>query len=457
MTKLSTPGDDQLPAAHVEPKVPLAAELGQPSTQTPHANNGGGPNGELDDFEPSRFTIAMREILSGSALMSVLAVVLALVIGGILIAATDATVQATAGYLFARPGDFFYAIWESVSNAYVALFNGAVYNFRRPEAGFSVGIKSLFNTLNYAAPLIVAGLGVALGFRAGLFNIGGRGQMLFGAGAAGWVAFSFPMPFGLQLVLALIAGVSAGALWGGVAGFLKARTGAHEVITTIMLNYVAFFFMAWMLSTPGVLQAPGSNNPKTPNMMDSALLPRLLGPEYNVNLGFIIAIGATIFVWWLLNRSKLGFQFKAVGFNPNAARVAGINVKRMFTYVMLFSGGLVGLAGVFQALSSRDAFGDGIDAGIGFDAITVALLGRSKPWGVLAAGILFGAFKAGSFTMQASSGQIPIDIVLVVQSMIVLFIAAPPLVRAIFRLPAPSILGPTKFAKLQGKKAVVSK
>lgn len=452
MSKNPTPGDEQLPAVHVEPAEPMMTEPGQSSTDTDDLHNG--VEGADD---PSRFTVAMREILSGTALMSVLAVILALVIGGILIAVTDSRVQEVSGYFFSRPGDLLYAIWESVSGAYVALFNGAVYNFRRPEAGFAFGIRSLFNTLNYAAPLIVAGLGVAVGFRAGLFNIGGRGQMLFGAAAAGWVGFSFSMPYGLQLVFALVAGIAAGAVWGGIAGLLKARTGAHEVITTIMLNYVAFFFVGWMLSTPGLLQAPGSNNPKTPNMMESALLPRLFGPQYNVNLGFIIAIAATFFVWWLLNRSKLGFQFKAVGFNPSAARAAGINVNRMFTYVMLFSGGLVGLAGVFQALGTKDAFGDGIDAGIGFDAITVALLGRSKPWGVFAAGILFGAFKAGSFTMQASSGQIPIDIVLVVQSMIVLFIAAPPLVRAIFRLPAPSILGPSKFAKLQGKKAVVSK
>ncbi|MCA9295589.1 MAG: ABC transporter permease [Phycisphaerales bacterium] len=381
--------------------------------------------------------------------------VFALIIGGILIAATDARVQETAGYFFSRPGDMLSAIWNSVSGAYIALFQGSVYNFRRP--GFANGIKPLLDTLTFATPLIVAGLGVALGFRAGLFNIGGRGQMLFGAAAAGWVAFSFDLPVGIHLILAIVAGIAAGAIWGGVAGYLKARTGAHEVITTIMLNYVAYFFVYWMLSTPGLLQAPGSNNPKTPAMKETAILPLIFGPSYSLHWGFIIAIAATIFVWWLLNRSSLGFQFKAVGFNPKAARVAGMNVNRMFTYVMLFSGGLVGLAGVFQVLGTvTTGFSAGIDAGIGFDAITVALLGRSRPWGVFAAGILFGAFKAGGFTMQATQ-QIPIDIVLVVQSIIVLLIAAPPLVRAIFRLPAPNLLEPAGSAKLQGKKAVVSK
>ena len=252
-------------------------------------------------------------------------------------------------------------------------------------------------------------------------------------------------------------GVAAGGLWGGLAGLLKARTGAHEVITTIMLNYVAYYFVYWMLSTPGLLQAPGSNNPKTPGMKDTAILPDILGPQFNLHLGFIIVIGATFFVWWLLNRSSMGFQFRAVGFNPHAAKAAGINVNRMYIYVMLYSGALVALAGVFQVLGTvTTGFSAGIDAGIGFDAITVALLGRSKPWGVFAAGILFGAFKAGGFAMQASEG-IPIDIVLVVQSMIVLFIAAPPLVRAVFRLPKPNLLAPVKTAKLQGKKAVVTK
>lgn len=411
--------------------------------------------GFTDSAEPSRAAVVMREILSGSALMSVLAVVFALLIGGVLIAVTDSRVQEAAGYFASRPVDMLYAIWQSVSGAYIALFQGSIFNFRRP--GFENGIRPLFDTLTFATPLIVAGLGVALGFRAGLFNIGGRGQMLFGAAAAGWVAFSFPLPFGIHLFLALAAGVAAGALWGGIAGFLKARTGAHEVITTIMLNYVAYYFVYWMLSTPGLLQAPGSNNPKTPAMLETAVLPPLFGPKYTIHWGFVLAIGATFFVWWLLNRSSLGFQFKAVGFNPNAARVAGINVNRMFTYVMLFSGGLVGLAGVFQVLGTvKTGFSAGIDAGIGFDAITVALLGRSRPWGVFAAGLLFGAFKAGGFAMQASEG-IPIDIVLVVQSMIVLLIAAPPLVRAIFRLPAPSLLDTAKSSKLQGKKAVVSK
>jgi ABC-type uncharacterized transport system permease subunit len=377
----------------------------------------------------------LREILSGTALMSVLAVLLSLIAGGVLIAATDPDVQEASGYFFARPVDTLQAIWQSVAGAYSSLFQGSVYNFRRE--GFANGIKPLTDTLAFATPLIAGGLGVALAFRVGLFNIGGRGQMLIAAACAGWVGFSFDLPWGVHLIVALAAGILGGALWGGLVGVLKARTGAHEVILTIMLNYVAFYLISYLLRTPGALQAPGSNNPKTPAMKETAFFPSLLGPSYSLTLGFVFAILATVFVWWLLNRSSIGFKFRAVGENPHAARVAGIDVKNSYVYAMLLSGGLLGLAGSAQVMGTvTTGFTSGIDAGIGFDAITVALLGRSRPWGVFFAGILFGAFKAGGYSMQAAQG-VPIDVVLVVQSLIVLFIAAPPLVRAIFRLPAP--------------------
>ncbi|WP_235497090.1 ABC transporter permease [Agreia sp. Leaf283] len=404
----------------VDSGPPVASPPAKPDASTP---------------EP-RWHGVMREIVGGSAMISVLAVVLAMLAGGILIALTDDKVSAAAGYFFARPGDLVKAVWDSVSGAYTALFQGAVYNFRRP--GFIAGIKPLTETLTFATPLIAAGLGVGLAFRVGLFNIGGRGQMLIAAACAGWVSWSFELPYGLHLILAVAAGIIGGALWGGIVGLLKARTGAHEVIVTIMLNFVALYLISFMLKTPGLLQAPGSNNPKTPAALPTAVFPDLLGPQFNLHWGFIFVIAATVYVWYLLNRSNLGFQFRAVGENPNAARVAGISVNKMYIYAMLFSGGLVGLAGVAQVLGTvTTGFSSGIDAGIGFDAITVALLGRSKPWGIFFAGILFGAFKAGGFAMQASEG-IPIDIVVVIQSLIVLFIAAPPLVRAVFRLPKPS-------------------
>jgi simple sugar transport system permease protein len=384
---------------------------------------------------PARWRAAMTEIVSGNVLVSILAVVAAIVVGSLMIALTDPGVQAAMSYFFAQPGDTFVAIGNAVGGAYAALFRGSIYNVNADS--FAIGIRPLTETLKFATPLIAAGLGVGLAFRAGLFNIGGQGQMLMAAAAAGYVATSWNLPFPLHMIVALIAGVAAGAVWAGIAGFLKARTGAHEVIVTIMLNHIAFYLLAWMLATQGLLQAPGSNNPKTAPMADSAVLPQILGPMYKLHLGFLFALVAVAVTWWLLERSSLGFRFRAVGENPAAARTAGISVGRMYFTVMLIAGALVGLAGVSQVLGTEPkGFSGGIDAGIGFDAITVALLGRSRPLGILGAGLLFGAFKTGGFTMQASQG-VPIEIVLVVQSLIVLFIAAPPLVRAMFGLPQP--------------------
>ena len=391
-----------------------------------------GPPTELGD---NRWNDALRRIAQGGWLVSLGAVVLAVLAGSILIALTDEGVQEASKYFFSRPADTLAAIGSAVGGAYSALFRGAVWNYEAES--FAAAIRPLTASLNFATPLIGAGLGVAVAFRAGLFNIGGQGQILIAAGAAGWVGFGLELPFPLHMLLAMVAGIAAGALWSGIAGLLKATTGAHEVIVTIMLNYVAFYLLSYALATPGLLQAPGSSNPKTAAMKDTAQFPDLLGPRFNLNLGFIFALLAVGLVWWLLNRSTTGFAFRAVGENPHAARVAGFDVSRTIVSAMLVSGGLVGLAGVTQVLGTvTTGFSSDIDAGIGFDAITVALLGRSTPFGVLAAAILFGAFKAGGSTMQAAE-NIPIEIVLVVQSLIVLFIAAPPLVRAVFRIPQP--------------------
>ncbi|MFN3707804.1 ABC transporter permease [Microcella sp.] len=422
----ATPGKpDQLSAAGTGPEA--AATPTQTDTATGAAT-------EVPDAP--RQNQILKEIFGGSAMISLLAVVLALVFGGLLIALTDPVVQQTSAYFFARPGDTFVAIAEAVGGAYAALFRGSVFNYLRAD-DFAAAIRPLTATLANATPLIAAGLGVALAFRVGLFNIGGRGQILIAAAAAGYVGAYVPLPPVIHLVVALVVGLIGGAIWGGIVGLLKARTGAHEVIVTIMLNYIAFYLISFLLRTPGALQAPGQSNPRSGPMLETAQFPKIAGEAYDLNLGFILVIVATIYVWYLLNRSAMGFQFRAVGENPHAARVAGINVERTYVKVMVIAGALVGLAGVQQALGNfTGGIAAGLDAGIGFDAITVALLGRSKPIGVFFAGILFGALKAGAVTMQAAEG-IPVDIVLVVQSFIVLFIAAPPLVRSIFRLPTP--------------------
>jgi simple sugar transport system permease protein len=397
-------------------------------------------NENTDVTERRRADELMRDILGGSAVVSTLAIVLSILVSSALIVVTDANVQHAFPTILSQPGDFFTAVGHSVTGAYSALFQGGVFNWKGD--GWENQVKPLTESLTFATPLIVAGLGVALAFRVGMFNIGGQGQILVAAAAAGWLSWTYSMPPFLHMLVCVLAAIVAAGAWSGLAGFLKARTGAHEVIVTIMLNYIALYLISYLLRTPGALQAPGTSNPKSPPAHDSAVMPTLsdlLGTgSFRLHFGFVLVILATVLVWYVLGRSSLGFRFRAVGENPQAAQAAGINVPRVYIAAMIFSGGLIGLAGASQVLgTTTTGFSAGIDAGIGFDAITVALLGRSRPWGVFFSGILFGVLKAGGYTMQASQG-VPIDIILVLQSVIVLFIAAPPLIRSIFHLPAPT-------------------
>jgi general nucleoside transport system permease protein len=373
-----------------------------------------------------------RSAVGGEALLTALSLLLALAVGAVLIAVASPRVQETATYFFARPSDMLGEVWSAVSSAYAALFRGAVVD---PSAdSLTQALRPLTESLVFAAPLVAGGLAVGLAFRAGLFNIGAEGQIILGAIGASWVGFALDLPVGVHVVAALAGGVALGALWGGVPGFLKARTGAHEVITTIMLNYIARFLLAFLLGTTA-FQRTGRNDPISPPVADSAELPLLLGPWSRLHAGLLVALLAAALVWWVLARSTVGFKLRAVGANPHAARTAGIRVGLTTFTAMAFAGGLAGLAGAFQVLGTEKSLTGGISAGIGFDSITVALLGRGNPVGIVLAGLLFGALRAGGVTMQARTGT-PIDIVFVVQSLIVLFIAAPPLVRSIFRIRA---------------------
>jgi simple sugar transport system permease protein len=347
----------------------------------------------------------------------------------------DPATRAASQYFFSAPTDTFSAVARAVGSGYGALFQGAVYDPATASNGTLAGVLGpISETLVNATPLILGGLSVGLAFRAGLFNIGGQGQIIMGAIFAGYVGFSWHLPVGLHLGVAIIAGILGGALWGGLAGFLKARTGAHEVITTIMLNYIAFNLLAFLLGLRG-FQRPPYGQAISNVVDDSAKLPPLLGSGLRVHAGLFVALLAALGVWWLLSRSTLGFQLRAVGANQFAARTAGMSVQRSYIVVMVLAGGLAGLAGVTQILGTNSAITQDIDAGIGFDAITVALLARGTPGGTVLAGLLFGALRAGGVQMQASTGT-PIDLVQVIQSLIVLFIAAPILIRSIFRLRA---------------------
>jgi ABC-type uncharacterized transport system permease subunit len=352
----------------------------------------------------------------------------ALFVSGLLIVFSDPKVLKLAH----SPLKFIGGAFGAAGRAYLALFEGAIYDPNLAHPNFFNGFYPLSETLVSAAPLILTGLSVALAFRAGLFNIGAQGQFIFGAIGASVVGFKTTMPVGIHVIAAIVAAMVFAGIWGGFVGLLKARTGAHEVIVTIMLNYVASYFLLWLLSTTPFLRK-GRQDPIAPPVKESARLPHLAGPNLRVNLGIIIALAAAAGVWWLLNRSTWGFRFRAVGANAAAAKTAGISVPMVTTMVMAIAGALAGLGGAVQILGSEYALTAGAGGSFGFDAITVALLGRANPIGTVFAALLFGGLRAGGLTMQANTDT-PIDLILVIQALVVLFIAAPALVKAVFRI-----------------------
>jgi ABC-type uncharacterized transport system permease subunit len=373
--------------------------------------------------------------------VTVLALVLAMIVGAILIIVSDPEVLATYSYITARPADALNASWTVVSEAYANLFKGAVFDpetfsgWLNGDNGWQAVLGPISETLTYTAPLVFTGLSVALAFRGGLFNIGAQGQATIGVILAALAGFLLPLPPVLHVLVALLAGAVGGAIWGFIPGILKARTGAHEVINTIMLNYIAVYFLSWIIVQNGV-QNPDRSDAISKPVESSAQLPRLLGDNLRVHAGILLAVLATWFVAWLLNRSTLGFELRAVGANPDAARTAGISVTRTYVLIMVIAGLLAGLGGSQMALgSTANALTPLVVAQIGFDGILVALLGRVQPWGVLLAALLFGALQAGGNRMQSYSG-ISLELVTVLQALIVIFIAAPALVKAIFQLRA---------------------
>lgn len=370
--------------------------------------------------EPARGTQGWPSRLYEMMKVPILAVFSALVLGGLLIAFTDDDVLWAWARFFNDPLRALSRSADTVLDAYSALLRGAVGS---PAA--------VSESLLRATPLILAGLAVAFAFKAALFNIGANGQMIIGATLTAWVGFSFDAPGPIVILVALCAGLLGGAVWGGIAGVLKATTGAHEVITTIMLNFIAGLLLAYALTTDAFLP-PGQGNPVSKPIPDQGRLPRLLSGE-RLDIGILLALAAVVVIWWILERSILGFQVKAVGLNPRAARYAGMRVATITALTMAISGALAGLGGATLPVGPTGSLTAGIIGTLGFDAIAVALLGRSNPWGVLGAGLLFGALNAGAVRMQAET-QISFDIVIVIQALIILFVAAPALVRAIYRV-----------------------
>jgi ABC-type uncharacterized transport system permease subunit len=346
----------------------------------------------------------LKELLN-SLLVPLLAIVTAIIIGGIVIAVVG-------GNPFA---------------AYLGLAQGAFGS-----------AKALSETAVWATPYIFAGLAVALAFKGGLFNIGAEGQLAVGAVVSALIGYALPewlhtsIPWFIHLPLTVGLGVLGGAIWGAIPGALKAYTGGHEVINTIMMNYIALNLTSFLLNGPMRDPNPLNLSAKTPDIAVSARIPPIF-PGLRVHWGFVLALLMSVFIWWLLQKTTLGFEIRTVGANPDAAKYAGINVKWNIILTMGISGALAGLAGVIEVTALNYRHELGFSLGYGFDAIAIALLGKNNPYGVVLAAILFGAMRNGGTRMQFLT-QIPVDIISVIQALILLFVAADAIIRFIYRI-----------------------
>jgi len=399
---------------------------------------------------PSRRVMAVLGRPARSLLVPVLAVVSAFVIGAFVIVLSDLTFFERLGQ---DPGAALGTALGGVGTAYGALLRGALGDPGAYVDAFASGdleqVKTAFvpisETILAATPLIFTGLAVALGFQCGLFNIGAEGQLFVGAAAATFVGFALAgVPWFVHLPLALIAGFIGGAAWGFIPGILKARTGAHEVIVTIMLNYTAYNLIGFILKFPGY-QREGRSDPISKVTEASAWLPPLI-EGLRVNWGFVLALAAAFAVSWFLFRTTKGFEMRAVGFNAPAARYAGMSIAASTVLAMMLSGGLAGLAGTSVVLGITRSMTGGLSPGFGFDGIAIALMARSRPRGVIFASLLFGALRAGSTPMESATG-IPGDLVVVLQALVIMFVAAPALVRGIYRIRVPETTGTEVFSK----------
>jgi simple sugar transport system permease protein len=386
---------------------------------------------------------AARRSRFDGLLVPLLAVITALILGSVFIVASNpAALEAWAG-LLRDPLKALSTSWQTVRDAYLALLVGAfgspagiaealgVWRSTGETRQLMDALRPVSESLVITTPYILAGLAVALGFRGGVFNIGAEGQLFIGGLAAAFVGYSVRgLPAVLHVTLALLAGVAGGALWGAIPGYLKAKTGAHEVINTIMMNYIAFRLTDYLLSGP---MARPDGLPITPEVLPTAYLPLLLARPARLHLGFILALLLAGAVWWFLWKTTWGFEVRMAGANPRAANYAGVHTGRTIVMTMALSGALAGMAGAIQILGVDHRMVRAFSTGYGFDAIALALLGNSTPLGVVLSSLLFGFLRGGAARMQ-SVASVPVELIRIIQGMVIVFIAAPAIIRGLYRL-----------------------
>ena len=339
-------------------------------------------------------------------------------------------------------------IWKTYSSLFIGAFgtpSKMIEALRGGErAALLAAFKPFFESLVVTTPYLFTGLAIAMGFRAGVFNIGAEGQLYMGSIMAGWAGWTFKgLPPIVHIPLAMGVGILAGGLWGFIPGWLKAKTGAHEVINTIMMNYIAFNFAEYLIAGP--FQDPKEAF-KTPFIQESAHLYRFFESPMRFHIGFFIAIAVAILIWYMLFKTTWGFEFRSVGLNPNASKYAGINATMITILAMTISGAIAGMAGATEILGVNFRQTQSLSTGYGFDAIAVALLAKNHPLGVIITAMLFGFMRSGSRVMQLRTG-IPIDIISILQALIIFFIAAPAIIRTIYRLKEPSAALETETAE----------
>jgi simple sugar transport system permease protein len=378
----------------------------------------------------------------------VLALFSALVLSALFILATEPDVLGAWANLFSNPGAALAISWQKVADAYRALFLGAIGNpvdmINGIRTYLTVGDSKLLVNAFYplseslvaSTPYIFAGLAVAVGFKANLFNIGAEGQIYIGALTSAFVGYSVTgLPWIIHMPLTFLAAALGGAIWAGIPGWLKARTGAHEVINTMMMNYVAFRLADYLLTGPMKRGGAEGFIPISPTILDSAVFPTFFPSPLRIHLGFVVALLVAGAVWWFLWKTTLGFEIRTVGSNPRAAQYSGISVSRNFIITMALSGALAAMAGAGEVMGVNHNIAQGFSPGYGFDSIALALMGGGHPLGVVLAALLFGSLRNGATKMQ-SLANIPIDIISIVQAFVIMFIAAPAIIRWIYRLKA---------------------